>query len=152
MARPQRHPNIPYVGRETFLITATTRNGIHAFADMAFGRLAMQRISEVSTKLGFSIPVFVYMLDHAHVVTVGERNDSDVRTFVAGWKQATGFDWHRAYGGPLWQPGFWDNHLREGTSIDSFIEYVVLNPVRAGLVAHPADYPLLGSTQFSIDE
>jgi len=32
------------------------------------------------------------------------------------------------------------------------IGYVVANPVRAGLAAHPRDYPFLGSSKYTIDE
>lgn len=32
------------------------------------------------------------------------------------------------------------------------IGYIVANPVRAGLVAHPAQYPYLGSLRYTVPE
>ena len=32
------------------------------------------------------------------------------------------------------------------------IRYVIANPVRAGLVSHPSEYPYLGSFRYSIQE
>jgi len=32
------------------------------------------------------------------------------------------------------------------------IGYILANPVRAGLVSHPSEYPYLGSSRYSIKE
>ena len=32
------------------------------------------------------------------------------------------------------------------------LRYIVSNPVRASLCPHPAEYPFLGSTMFTVDE
>jgi len=47
--------------------------------------------------------------------------------------------------GELWQPGFFDHVLRSDESYDGKWNYVRENPVRAGLVRAPADYPFWGS-------
>jgi len=43
--------------------------------------------------------------------------------------------------GRLWQAGFHDHALRREEDLRSAARYVVLNPVRAGLVERVADYP-----------
>jgi hypothetical protein len=42
----------------------------------------------------------------------------------------------------VWQAGFHDHALRADESVVSIGEYVIHNPVRAGLVASVDDYPL----------
>ena len=42
--------------------------------------------------------------------------------------------------GRLWQPESFDHVLRSSESLDSKIEYLLANPVRAGLVANWTDY------------
>jgi REP element-mobilizing transposase RayT len=53
---------------------------------------------------------------------------------------------------PLWQPGYYDQVLHEGEPILGVARYVVMNPVRAGLVADPRDYEFTGSTLYTIEQ
>jgi putative transposase len=41
----------------------------------------------------------------------------------------------------LWQAGFWDRPIADMRKLPDAVEYIHLNPVRAGYVSHPADYP-----------
>ena len=43
-------------------------------------------------------------------------------------------------------------HQRDSEALLAVARYVVLNPVRAGLVKDPADYPLTGSTCYTIQQ
>jgi len=47
-------------------------------------------------------------------------------------------------GAPHWQKGFFDHVLRSGESFSEKWDYVRNNPVRAGLVKHPDDWPYSG--------
>jgi REP element-mobilizing transposase RayT len=66
------------------------------------------------------------------------------------WKQSTGFEWSRRHGCKLWQHGYWERVLRDNDNPLSVCRYIVENPVRAGLVAHPTQYELCGSTLYEI--
>jgi REP element-mobilizing transposase RayT len=46
--------------------------------------------------------------------------------------------------GTLWQTDFWDTQLRSGDSYAAKWEYVMNNPVRAGLVARSSDWRYQG--------
>jgi len=48
--------------------------------------------------------------------------------------------------------GYWDHTLRDDESLSGVAAYVVLNPVRAGLVASPEEYPFTGSSRFIVVE
>ncbi len=43
--------------------------------------------------------------------------------------------------GRIWQPGFHDHAVRAEESIEAAANYMIHNPVRAGLVADPHEYP-----------
>jgi REP element-mobilizing transposase RayT len=45
---------------------------------------------------------------------------------------------------PVWQRHFWDRQLRKSESYDQKWQYVIENPVRAGLVTKPEDWPYQG--------
>ena len=49
--------------------------------------------------------------------------------------------WRHGNSGRLWQPRFHDHVVRVEEALFAICEYVVLNPVRAGLVEEAADYP-----------
>src|SRR6266436_4544226 len=44
-------------------------------------------------------------------------------------------------GKTLWQISFFDHILRTAEDLSKTAEYILLNPVRAGLVKRPEDYP-----------
>ena len=51
--------------------------------------------------------------------------------------------------GSFWQQGFWDHFLRANAELHVAVEYVIANPVRAGLVEDGRRYPYSGSLEFA---
>ena len=92
------------------------------------------------------------MPDHVHLLLEGLSESSDLQRFVTLAKQRSGWMFARRSREWLWQEGFYDRVLREGDDVGSVARYVIANPVRAGLVASPAEYPYLGSDVWSLDE
>ena len=45
----------------------------------------------------------------------------------------------------LWQRGYFEHVLRDDEDTIGVARYIIENPVRAGLVTNPLDYPYLGS-------
>lgn len=41
----------------------------------------------------------------------------------------------------LWQPRFWEHHIRDSADYDAHVRYCWGNPVKHGLVARAADWP-----------
>ena len=50
--------------------------------------------------------------------------------------------------GGLWQDGYFDRVLREDDEPDAVIDYILNNPVRAGLVEQAVNYPYSWSCTF----
>jgi hypothetical protein len=53
---------------------------------------------------------------------------------------------------PIWQPGYYDQILRDAEATMAAITYVVNNPVRAGLVKDVAVYEFIGSSVYTMAE
>jgi putative transposase len=66
-------------------------------------------------------------------------------------KQRAGFAFKQRTGRPLWQPSYHDHVLRDEEVLLKVVRYVLDNPVRAGLVTSPRDYPFLGSDVYPLD-
>jgi REP element-mobilizing transposase RayT len=90
------------------------------------------------------------MPDHLHILVQGTSGATDARRFVAVFKQVSGFHFRQETGGRLWQEGYYDHVLRSEDVVISVVRYIVLNPVRAGICADPAAYPLLGSSRYEL--
>lgn len=92
------------------------------------------------------------MPDHMHMLVQAESVNSDFARFVRIAKQRTAFNFRRTRGSKLWNPSYWDRTLRGGNSTVSVVRYIVLNPVKAGLVSDPLEYPHWGSEIYTRGE
>ena len=92
------------------------------------------------------------MPDHAHLLIEGQSNGSDFRRFAKMVKQRSGAAYALNADQPLWQKGYYEHVLREGEDAREIARYIIANPVRAGIVQSPDEYPFSGSDPWSIRE
>jgi putative transposase len=96
--------------------------------------------------IDFNVAVgrYVIMPDHVHLFVCGDEQ-FDLGRWVAALKQtltkANG--WSRE-SSQIWQEGFFDHILRSDESMNAKWEYIVQNPMRAGLVNREEDWPYQG--------
>ena len=92
------------------------------------------------------------MPDHFHALVCGRSTSSDLAEFLRVAKQRTAFHAQREFSVRLWQYSFFDRSLRDDEDLLDVIRYIVNNPIRAGLVERPGDYPFWGSAVYTRDE
>jgi putative transposase len=92
------------------------------------------------------------MPDHLHALIEGCCEDVDTARFVMRFGQVSGYGYRQRCGARLWQDGYHDHVLRKEDASLEIAPYIVANPVRAGLCAHPREYPYIGSARYSLDE
>jgi putative transposase len=84
----------------------------------------------------------IVMPDHVHLVLqlIGRKSLSDV---VKSLKQYTSRQIRAqlALTEPVWQGQYHDHMIRRDESLAEIIQYCWFNPVRAGIVEDPSDYP-----------
>jgi putative transposase len=85
---------------------------------------------------------YVLMPDHLHLFAAPGHPDLSLERWVSYWKSQ--FRKNHADKALRWQTDHWDRRLRDGESYDAKWEYVRNNPLRAGLVARPEDWPFQG--------
>ena len=95
---------------------------------------------------------YCFMPDHVHVILIAHAEDADLARYVRLAKQRSGFAYARLTGRPLWQTSYFDRTIRTVEELPALVEYIIRNPLRAGLVAAPADYPYWGSQRHSREE
>jgi putative transposase len=94
---------------------------------------------------GWTVGRYTVMPDHIHLFCCpGTESPPTLAKWVRYWKSLCSMEWPRSDEQPVWEPSFWDRQLRSGQSYVEKWEYVRRNPVRAGLVADPDDWPHQG--------
>jgi putative transposase len=146
-------PTFTYVGRHSYLLTFVTFDRFKAFTHPAGVDIARSNILRAAAEQRFEVIVHCFMPDHAHLIVEGEEDSSDLKRFVKLAKQYSGYCYPRAFGGrKLWQHGKHDHIIRDRVDLLDRLRYVVYNPVVAGLVTRPEDYPFLGSERWTVEE
>ena len=75
------------------------------------------------------------MPDHLHLIAQW-NHDQGMRHEVTQLKR-----WWARHLGVTWQRDFFDHRLRSAKEFEEKANYVRMNPVRAGLIARPEDWP-----------
>jgi putative transposase len=96
--------------------------------------------------LQYRCPIRIYCLMPTHLHLIMKPGIKSVVDFIGEFKKRTA-DLARETRviEHLWQRSFFDHRLRSLESEVEQIEYIRVNPVRAGLVAQPDDWPWTGS-------
>jgi REP-associated tyrosine transposase len=88
---------------------------------------------------------YVIMPDHIHHFCAPNTFPmTPLKQWVKYWKALASLSWPCPNNHPIWQRDAWDTQLRRYESYDSKWEYVISNPVRAGLVKEPNDWSFQG--------
>jgi putative transposase len=98
-------------------------------------------IHERRAEHGFSLTAWVFLPDHWHAIFYPPHplTISRVMEVIKGGATKR-INRARREAGTLWQPRFFDRALRTVREYHEKVEYIHLNPVKAGLVLRPEDW------------
>ena len=116
--------------------------------------LAMPEIADIVRNAlhhrdGKAIDLLAYtiMPNHIHLVlsllSTTEQSQAPLESVMAAFKRYTATQSNRRLGrtGSFWQAESYDRAIRSQDELERTIRYVMNNPVKAGLVATPSDWP-----------
>ena len=110
-----------------------------AEADYQFFRDALV---EAAAKHGLAIHAYVWMTNHVHLLATPEFDDSIGKTFQSvGRRYVQYFNYTYQRSGTLWEGRYRATVVDSERYLLMLMRYIELNPVRAGMVAAPQDYP-----------
>jgi putative transposase len=152
MSLPPRIEGFSYIGVYSYFLTFCTlhRRQTLLHRDVAASTLSIFR--STAQRKEFVILAYCVMPDHVHLLVEGETERADLRMFVKLAKQSSGAAYALKTGERLWQKGYYDRVLRKDEDLRELGRYILENPVRAGLVAAPAEYEFLGSDRWTVAE
>jgi putative transposase len=94
---------------------------------------------------------WVAMDDHYHAILKSPKeNPGNLPKFVASYHKYTARQWNaqeHLVGRKVWW-NYWDTCIRSDEDYLNRLRYVFWNPVKHGLVLHPAEYPYCNYTDF----
>ncbi len=132
-----------YLDPAAFSVTVTTWQRRPVFIDDAEVRRCREMLEDAARASCFRLLAYCFMPEHLHLLVEGLEN-SDLTRLMKKFKQASSFDYKRRAGQPLWQRSYYDHVLRGSHEVQPAMEYVLDNPVRAGLVDNWSAYPFSG--------
>ena len=152
MSRPYRLDSQSYVGFRRYYLTICTHGRCRSFADTETVAQTLLQFLRVAAEESIEIVAYCFMPDHVHFIVVATSPSADLQRFVRLAKKRSGFAFARKTGHRLWQDSYFERVVRGDQGLPGLIEYVVHNPVRAGIARTAAEYPHWGSQVHSRDE
>lgn len=122
------------------------------FKDESIVNKFLQILKDVLGKHSCKNIVYVFMLDHLHLILEGVSEEANLWKAIVLFKQKTGFWLSKNGNGIRWQKDFYDHIHRKDDDLRKQINYILDNPVRKELVTNWKDYPFKGSLDFDIEE
>ncbi len=138
-----------YTGEHRYSFTICTWQRKMIFTTEEVVASVLSHFVQHAQRTDIAILAYCFMPDHLHLLAAGTSPVGDARRFIAAAKQATGYCFARDAGQRLWQRYSWDHVLRSDEETLAVMKYILANPVRAGLVASPLDYPFSGSCVYT---
>jgi REP-associated tyrosine transposase len=145
-----RLKSFDYVGFYRYFLTICAHGRAQVFVAEDAVTDVLSQLSRTADAEHFSVIAYCFMQDHVHVLTEGMRQDADFRRFVRIFKQRSSFHWKRRTGAELWQRSYFEHVLRDDEDSFGVARYILANPVRAGIVTSPEDYPFVGSLTMTV--
>lgn len=125
-----------------YLLTAVTEQRQPVFTDWRLGRLLIDQLRQADEAATVTSMAWVVMPDHLHWLVELHRGTLAELMCRIKSRSSRSINLLRGDQGRLWQRGYYDRALRREDDIKGAARYIVMNPLRAGLVERVGDYPL----------
>jgi putative transposase len=142
--KPIRLQKHNYIGSRSYFVTICTADRIPYFRSPRLARWNLDVLGKTAAAHSFTLRAFCLMPEHLHLLAQGNSRTADLLSFIESFKHKTSFYFFEKTGKTLWQISFFDHILRTAEDLSETSEYILLNPVRAGLAKRPEDYPFCG--------
>jgi putative transposase len=127
---------------QRYFVTTVCDQRRRRFEHVGAVSVAAEKLQEHALWGDSRVLCWVLMPDHLHALIELGR-DRTLSRLMQRVKSVLALAVHEVDGGAgrLWMPGYHDRALRVEEDAPGVARYIIWNPVRAGLVASPHDYP-----------
>ncbi len=144
--------NYKYIGKKSVAFTGNVKYRKSLF-DQKFAFIEIEKIllHSLASK-DCEAHIYLFMPDHFHFILTGRNVISNIKKCIDSFKQKSGFWLSQNMPEYKWQKDYFDHVIRGETELANQIRYILMNPVKAGLVDHWKQYKYKGSTIYDLDE
>jgi REP element-mobilizing transposase RayT len=141
-----------YRGEVFVMFTGCTIERRCGLLDPALLDAYVRLLGESTTAFGCNVPIYTLMPDHFHFLVRGCGTESDAYAAMLKFKLRFGI-WLNGHRPEIqMQKDFYDHILRPNEGRHDQLVYIACNPVRAGFVAEPLDWPYSGAIGYELKE
>ena len=102
----------------------------------------LKQLAELSERFECAVHAYVLMTNHVHLLVTPNRHDGvSLLMKHLGQRYVQRVNRMHARTGSLWEGRYRSGFVDNGNYLFSCYRYIELNPVRAGIVNHPREYP-----------
>jgi putative transposase len=148
----ERHQRRDADGFCQYSLTFHTDLGHELFTSHEVIDVVFAQILRAASEQWFAVIAYCFMPDHLDLLVDGRSERSNCREFVATAKRYSGAFYAHRFGSRLWQAHDFARVIRDHALTHAAARHILLNPVRAGLVARVEDYPFAGSLTHTLQE
>lgn len=96
-------------------------------------------------KQKYNLIAYTIMPNHVHLI-IDHFSQSSLGTLVHSWKSFTAKEINKRLqcSGPVWSKDYWDRYIRDETHYNNAVQYILENPVKAGLTSSPEAWEFSG--------
>ena len=156
-----------------FYITSNAYNRIKIFTSSSFIIPIIDSLNYYRYQYACKLLGYVIMLDHIHLL-IWRQDAQIVADFMRDFKRFTSgritrqaklegkTDWlekfeeagneTRRADYKVWQDSFWEQTIYTKTFVEQKLNYIHMNPVRAGIVVEPSKYPYSSYRNYYLDD
>ena len=141
MASPKLiHGRVSMTG-SYYAVTTVVVGRRQVFRDPAMAALMVNELAPDAAGIRFQPLAWTVMPDHLHLLL--ELGDTPLPRCIQALKSRTSrlVNAGMSRSASLWQAGYYDHCLRCDEDLLKQARYILENPVRAGIVQRPQDYP-----------
>ena len=136
-----RHARLSLPGIPWHIIQRGNNRSACFYADDDY-HIYLETLKQLAGKYGCLIHAYVLMTNHVHLLLTPEKKESASLMMKHLGQRYVQYI-NRRYGrsGTLWEGRFRSCLTQDDTYVLACYRYIELNPLRAGMVTHPRDYP-----------
>ena len=127
---------------QIYLLTSVVDQRTPLFVDWPTGRLVAEQFRQAHDAGLVTSLAWVVMPDHFHwLIQLNKGTLAELMCRVKS-RSSKALNMRSGLSTRIWQRGYHDRGLRREDDLKALARYIVMNPIRAGLVGKIGDYPL----------
>jgi len=134
---PHEVPSWVEGGAEYFITICTSPRGKDQLTNAVVFNLIVESLGFRQDRGELWVHLLLLMPDHLHAI-MSFSNQIGIKKLLTDWKR-----YLCVKGGVEWQRDFFDHRLRNNEGYIEKANYIRMNPVRAGLVKAPDEWPYI---------